>query len=248
MLENLADPNREQLNLNYEKTLDTTNFYFDIKVLNNGKVIGIAGVGISLTNAVEGLKKANPSPHSSLYLIDANDKIISSSNRDDVEKKLSDIVLGAHRSTVEGFNHIESYTDTDGHKMILSMQKLDRLPYRIVLISRLDDFVPTAWELLKTPVILIAVFFIIILISGNFLIGALFKKFNIIYSLLEDLSNGNFTKRIQSDNDEVGIMANFFNKTLDAVRDSFKSVKGETIELQSIGDSLLKTLKKPVSR
>lgn len=58
------------LNVDYNEKLKTTNLWFNALVRQNGETLGIAGIGIAITDVINRFKVAVPSAGSTIFLID----------------------------------------------------------------------------------------------------------------------------------------------------------------------------------
>lgn len=233
----LATKKDAVFNVDYNKTLKVTNLWFDIVMKQDGEAVGMAGMGMGLTNTVGILKDSLPSKNSWLYLVDENGKILLSSDTESVEKNISDYIP-EKTTAVEGQQKIFYWNDAKLGKIVYSSKKMERIPYTMILVSSVKDFVPSIWDFIKLPLLVLGVFLVLIMLFLRLLVSKLFKRFDSIQDILQVVAKGDITTRLEIKNDEIGKIGEYFNQTLDKIQTSLQSIHTESEQMTESGYTL----------
>lgn len=233
----LRVPQKIFYNLDYNKTLNEINFWFDVKVFNTaGTAIGFVGMAVNLEKAVTKMKSSLPSSQSWIGVIDDTGKISLCSNADYTTKKL-DTIVGA-LSIVKGYGNLQSYNDSSLGTMIVVKKQLDNLPYYAVLAVPLRDFVPPIFSILHYSILWTVGLLILIIIATQIFLRTVFIRFNKINGFFEKVAEGDFT--IQSDvhTDETGSIAAVMNDAIAKIRRSFTIIIESTKNMLAVSKTL----------
>ena len=133
------------LNVDYNAKLKTTNLWFNAQIRYQGSVIGIAGVGISITDVINQFKEAIPSKNSIIFLVDQENHIYVSSLENDEKTRIEDFISGDVKQ-VKGYDTL-SYFVHNNDKYVVSRTQIGTSNYGIMVVMPIKDFVPTFWEL-----------------------------------------------------------------------------------------------------
>ena len=239
----LKDPITFFINKNKETGL--TGLWINAQVFGSQKrIIGIAGVGLSLETSVMSLKQAVPSAHSTLYLVDTSDDIVISSNDDVFGKQLQDYIP-AEAQPVQGYVHLGTWDGKSQGKMIYAKKVATAdFPYTIVLIAPIQDFLPSVIEIILDSIVAIVVMLILaaLLIALNARNTS--KRISGLGTVLGSLAQGDFTAEADTYKDEIGQIGNYLNHTTGTMRELFKQVKDEANNMTAIGENLFSEMKK----
>ena len=224
-------------NVDYNKTLGITNFWFDCKIFNSrGEALGFAGLAVNLDTSIEKMKSSIPSMNSWLGFIDSNNEFLISSKGDMEGKKVTDIT--GKSLPIEDFSGLEYYIDKDLGKVIIAKKQIEGLPYYIVLASPINEFIPPMLSILRLPIIWSAAILLIVILSSRFLLGFLFGRFAKMNKVFNKIAEGDFTIRAEISNDEVGRITAVLNNAIEKIRDALSNIGEHTNKMQSIGESL----------
>ena len=233
----LRMPQNTFYNLDYSKTLNEINFWFNVKVFDStGTAIGFAGMAVNLEKAVTKMKTSLPSHRSWIGVVDDAGKISLCSNADFTTKKL-DSVVGA-LTDIKGHSNIQSYNDAALGTMIIVRKQLDNLPYHAVLAIPLKDFVPPILSILQYSIIWAAVLLVLTVITTQLFLRAVFRRFNKINIFFKKVAEGDFT--IQSDvhTDETGNITSVMNGAITKIRSSFTVIIESTKKMLAVSKTL----------
>ncbi|MEL5720368.1 MAG: methyl-accepting chemotaxis protein [Treponemataceae bacterium] len=231
----MALPDRVFSMVNYSNVLKTTNFWFDVKIMGaNNEPIGFAGLSIDLTPALEGLKKRVPSPNSWIGLIDGNNYISLCSSEEFFEKDASEFI--ENLKILNGSDNLQYYDDAELGRLIVAKQKLGDLPYDIIVVSPIKDFMPSLVKVLGGGIFVASICLVITIILSTILLNFQFSKFNKTKDVFAKLADGDFTVRIPADgNDEISDFAKYLNSTIEEVANTIKIIGQSSTTMQTVG-------------
>ncbi|WP_238569988.1 methyl-accepting chemotaxis protein [Treponema phagedenis] len=210
--------------------------WINAKTMYNNKVLGIAGAGLNLNKTIEKIKENKPSENSIIFLTDMDDNIVVSSNNDEFGTNLTKY-RPASIIPLEGFSHLQTWY-VNQKQMVYSERQIPSMPYKIVLIAPLDDFLPSVFQMAGEAIIS-AVF--IIIISSIFIV-IFSKKF--LYRITDmqkafsKIASGDFTIQIDTQKDELGKIAGSLNTMAEGLSGAFMTVKECATNMDEIGETL----------
>ena len=230
-------PQRTFFNVDYNKTLNEINFWFNTKIIDSsGNAIGFAGVAVSLDKAIAKVKESVPSPASWIALMDDKNNISLCSNSDFVSKKL-DAVTG-NLTEVKNHTGLKYYDDKTLGRVIVKEKKLENMPYYIILSIPESDFIPSVMSILGFSVLWTVILLIIVVVLNGFLVRILFSRFNAINIVFNKVAEGDFTVRAQNSKDELSIITVSLNNAVEKIALSFSAIADNTKAMQSICKTL----------
>lgn len=225
-------------NLDYNKTLDQTLFWFDQKVYNSkGEAVALAGVAIDLSNAVGLMMESLPSKNSSVSFTNADGLISISSDENKLGKYIKEIIPNDTKE-VEGFPKLRQYSSTHGNT-ILAKRNIWTTPYQMVVSIPESDFVPPVIDVLGGPLILGTIFSMIIGILSSLLIRVMFKKFEQMQEAMARIAELDLTIVLPSSStDEIATINAYVNKALTDIRSAMGDVKSESKNMTNFANKL----------
>ncbi|MGP1454163.1 MAG: methyl-accepting chemotaxis protein [Treponema sp.] len=232
-------------NINPSKETGVTGLWINAKTFDaNNKLLGIVGIGLDLDKAIQKMRGIVPSAHSIFVLTDLDEKIvISSASDDDFDKSLSKYVP-ANEVPVNGYPQIKTWHDPKLGKMIRAERLIGKLPYKMVFIAPVNDFLPNVFESVKLPIIItigvILAAIVVIMFGANKLI----KDITDMQHPFEQLAKGDFTISLKEKKNEFGKIALYLNQAMASIRSSFSAVHGEADNMGVIGSNLADNMSK----
>ncbi len=232
------------LYIDFDKKTGSTDLWIDARVFNKEKkAIGIVGICLNLDNALNIIRGAVPSEHSVLYLTDEKNRIVMSSENDEFETALAD-KLPENIENVPDFPQIKTWKLGSFNKMVYAERKIAGMPYKLVLVAPLNDFLPNIFEMIRSSIITT----LIILVLTALFISFGIKKFTIRISRMqhsfEIIAAGDFTHTLNTKNDELGQIAIFLNQMARAMQKSFVSIRNEALLMKQVGEDLFINMNK----
>ena len=153
----LASNAELSLNLDYNQALDTTMLWFNAQVRSGGRVVGAAGIALSVDKVIRDFKAATPSERSRLHLVDGKGQIVVSSDDEAFGKPLKDYVPG-DSAAVPGYRELRQYKDPEAGATVASEAAILDSGYKIVFTGPVADFVPSFWGLSGRSIIFTSLF------------------------------------------------------------------------------------------
>lgn len=215
-------------NLDYNKTLDQTLFWFDQKVYDeNHKAIALVGVAIDLNSAVNLMMQSLPSKNSWGGFTDHEGLISISSDEKYLNKNLNDF-LPKNTKTVPGYPDLQAYADNKGSRVLVKRQ-LWTTPYYIMLSIPENDFIPSPIKIFGLPILIGTICVIFVLIMAGFITTEMFKKFEQMKEAMQKIASLDLTPQLPSHaNDEISVINGYVNKALGDIRNAMDDVKSES--------------------
>ena len=230
------------LNINPSKETGVTGLWINAKVIDNGKVLGITGVGLNLDNTIESIKKASPSEHSIIFLLDENDNIVISSQIDTSKEKLTKYVPSDAKN-MKDFSKVKTWLK-GAKRMIYSERKIGKMPYKIGFLAPIDDFIPSIIVMARGAIILTC---LVILLSCLIIIlfsSKVIKRITGMQTTFRQIAQGDFTVRMEEKTDELGKIGIYLNTMASSLASSFKTVKEEAVVMENVGVELSNSMVK----
>ena len=229
-------PDNITLNINPSKETGVTGLWINAKVLDGSKVLGITGVGLNLDNTIESMKKAVPSKHSIIFLLDENDNIVISSISNNLDEKLSKYV-SSNAKNIKDFPNIKTWLKGT-KRMVFSERKIGKMPYKVGFLAPIDDFIPSIivmarWAIFLTVLVILVSVLIIILFSSKVI-----KRITGMQTTFRQIAQGDFTVRMEEKTDELGKIGVYLNTMVSSLNSSFQTVKDETLAMENVGMEL----------
>lgn len=237
-------PDVTAYNLDYNKTLDQTLFWFDTKVYNKaGTPIGLAGVAIDLSSAVTMLREDIPSKNSWIGLADSAGLVSISSNESMLNKNLSD-VIPQNLTSIPGYDGLKRYRTQIGYS-VFAQKQLWTTPYNIVLSMPEKDFIPSGLDVLGVPLLVGIIIAVAIIFVTAFITQAIFRKFDQLQRAMKQIASLDLTPVLESSStDEIAKINSYVNTALQDIRVAITEVKNESVSMNNFAASLLEHITK----
>ena len=233
----LKKPQTLFYNVEHDRTLNETHFWFNVKILNKaGEAIGFAGMSIDLQKAVAKINKSLPSPQSWIGLIDSTDTISLCSNADFTNKKLNSVI--ATLSNLTGYSNLQYYEDSTLGRVVIVKKQLADLPYYTILAVPVKDFIPSIRSLLGYSLLWTVVLLILMIIINQFMLRHLFGRFIKLHAIFNRVAEGDFTVQAAVHSDELGSIALSMNNAIEKIRASFLVITDTAKNMQSVSQTL----------
>ena len=221
----ITTPNSIEYNLDYNVTLDEVNFYFDAKVYDNGKVIGIAGTAISLDAAKKMMFDSLPSKNALLMMLDT-DKVIKISSVPDYNNKKYDEVITKNLIPISGYQGLSYYNDEKLGRMIVAEKRMWKTQYTVMLFIPENDLKPSFFNLLGMTSFLTVLLIGVMIFLTAIVVSMMFRKFDTMQKKLALVKNLDLTVQLPSSSTyEINMIAQSLNKTLEAVGKAMAEMK-----------------------
>ena len=233
----LKNPQTLFCSVDYNRTLNEINFWFDIKIFNSaGEAIGFAGMAVDLQKAVAKINKSLPSPQSWIGVIDNTDTISLCSNVDFTNKKINTVT--GTLSDLTGYSNLQYYDDDLLGRVIIVKKQLSDLPYYTIMAVPVKDFIPPILSILGYSLLWTAVLLILMIIINQFMLSYLFGRFIKLHTIFDKVAEGDFTVQAAVHSDELGSIALSMNNAIEKIRASFSVITDTAKNMQSVSQTL----------
>ena len=233
----LKKPQTLFYNVQHDRTLNETHFWFNIKMFNKaGEAIGFAGMSIDLQKAVAKIIKSLPSPQSWSGLIDESDMLLLCSNADLTNTKINS-VFGTLLQ-VTGYSNLQYYDDSSLGRVIVVKKQLAGLPYYTILAVPEKDFVPSIASFFGYSLVWMCVLLVLIIGISQLMLSYVFRRFVKLNAIFDKVAEGDFTAQAAVYSDELGSIALSMNNTIEKIRASFSVITDTAKNMQSVSQTL----------
>ena len=234
----LKKPQTLFYNVQHDRTLNETHFWFNIKMFNKaGEAIGFAGMSIDLQKAVAKIIKSLPSPQSWSGLIDESDMLLLCSNTDFTNKKINS-VIGTALTNLTGYDNLQCYDDPTLGRVVIAKKQLTDLPYYTIMAVPVKDFVPPILSILRYSLLWAAVLLILMITVNQFMLRYLFGRFIKLNAVFNKVAEGDFTVQTTVHSDELSSIALSMNNAIEKIRASFSVITDTAKNMQSVSRTL----------
>ncbi|MGP1576863.1 MAG: methyl-accepting chemotaxis protein [Treponema sp.] len=230
-------PEKIFYNLDYNKTIGATNFWFDVKVFDKkGTPIGFAGVAVNIDKAMKKIKESVPSTHSWIGVVNADGLISLCSNTAYLDTQF-DTAIGAV-NPIKGYNGLEYYDDPSLGRVVVKKHQLEGVPYSTILVAPVKDFIPSVYTIMGYALIWVPILLIVILILTQLLMRAAFSHIHRITDIFHQVAEGDFTVKVERTNNELGIIIGAFNDTIEKIRNALSRITYSAKNIEELGVTL----------
>ena len=224
-------------NVDYNRTLHKTNFWFNVKIFNTaGEAIGFAGMAVNLQQAAAKINNSLPSPQSWIGIIDNTDTISLCSNADFTNKKINTVV--GTLSDLIGYDGLQYYEDASLGRVVVVKKQLADLPYSTIMAVPIKDFIPPILPILGYSVLWTAVLLILMIAVNQFMLRYLFGRFIKLHTIFNKVAEGDFTVQAVVHSDELGSIALSMNNAIEKIRTSFLVIAETANSMKAVSQTL----------
>ena len=233
----LKEPQALFYNVQHDRTLDETHFWFNVKIFNKtGEAIGFAGMSIDLQKALDKISKSLPSPQSWLGLIDEADMLLLCSNGDFTNKKINSVI--GTLSKVTGYSNLQYYDDPSLGRVVVVKKQLTGLPYYTILAVPEKDFVPSISSFFGYSLLWMCILLVLIIGISQVMLSYVFRRVVKLNAIFNKIAEGDFTAQAAVHSDELGSIALSMNNAIEKIRASFSVITDTAKNMQSVNQIL----------
>ena len=203
-------------NVDSNDQLQTTSLWINVLMGDVENPVGVAGIGIELTNLVKDFIESKPSENSILMLLDSNNIIqVSSNNVSGLEKSTYFMNKDLKSSVVKGFENQNEFVENGKHYVVIE-EELKPTDLKVILIVPEEDFVPSL-IVLSAPALIAATILSIIMLASAFILIKLFlQSLNQVEKSINSYNNGDqqALDELEEYHDETGGIIKIFKETI----------------------------------
>ena len=223
---------RITFNINPSKETGVTGLWINAKVVDSkGKSLAIVGLGLDLDKAIANVRNMVPSKNSVLMLTDMKGSVIISSGAEEFGSTLH---LPNTTQTVKGFPALKMWRTAESGKMIYAERQIGSMPYKMVFIAPLNDFVPNLFAVAKGSIFITVVIMLLTVVFIWFGVNRVTGRINAVHASFQEIAHGNFTVKVAVKNDELGKIGESLNQMAQAMCVSFVKFKEEIAGMKNI--------------
>jgi methyl-accepting chemotaxis protein len=234
------------------KTILMTSIAYPIE--NDGKVVGVVGFDIPLTDIQKISQTQKPFPDSITAVFSNAGTVIAhfdekriGENIRETESDMAGKYLDGLVNSVKTGNPFSfaNYIEAIGKEMRIFIVTIPfgetKLTWSYAIAVMVDTIMAPVYEMLTITVIISVVVLVLVVLAAIFLSRSISKPIVKVADTLRDISEGegDLTRSIAvNSNDEIGNLALYFNKTLEKIKKLVIIIKKETANLHNIGNDL----------
>jgi len=224
-----------------------------VPIVRDGKVIGVAGVDIELTEIQNMIAQIIPFGNGMAGLYSPTGLVLSSSNHEKLGKNLRDVSQDMYgnlmdkliASLKDGRAFDESfYSGEHGYKILVVTSPFfigeDDTPWSAVSIVAESTITASVTRMI-TVLLILGVFILVVITVLIFFISkmSITVPLKTMEGAFEYIGNGDFTHTLKADSkDEIGNIGRALNATMDKIKGLIGTIKTESVELSELGTEL----------
>jgi methyl-accepting chemotaxis protein len=236
-------------NINYNDSLKKTMLWINAPVFVDKQAIGIVGTGIDLTVFIDSIygnlgrdSEEEGLSQVQLYLFNEGNEITGAADAVLIEEKklITDLLNGGSRikETAQGLKPDAIKTFGIG-SVQYAVGRIPRLNWYITAFVPITPALYLQNSMAVIFLMMILVIFLVFVVINIFIRSTLKPLSEMMHILGEVSERWDLTKRISINrSDEIGALAEFFNKTFDKMKDLIATIKRQTVSLFDIGSEL----------
>ena len=199
-------------------------------VFVNGKFTGVAASNLALDKIIRDVLAIQVPGNGYAILVNQEGTIVAHRNKDLIMKKISAISSDlSTQSLLQAANNSSQLPAMiDGKSQILMAQSIDNTNWLLVMVMDKGVLEQPLHQMLITQMIIGAVILIIMALMTSWFVATQLRGLTNITNALTDIAegDGDLTRRLEvKSQDEVGILADKFNKFVDRLHEMVKQVK-----------------------
>ena len=208
----------------------------------NKKLIGVLGIDVDGLWLCEQIRDIVVGKTGSCFIVNENGTDIAHSNTDFVTsmKKVNDVLWNFIQQYAKSEEAEICFYDLDGQNLIASFIKMST-GWTVVVRAPQEEFLgkidSLRFELVIFALVVLSAGFIVVFFTARKIVQPIVNSANALKNIAE--GEGDLTVRLAvTGNDELTDMQEYFNQTIEKIRNSMKTVSGNADLMQKIGANL----------
>jgi len=240
-----------EYNVGGKKVLMTS---ITIPISGNGKILGVVGFDIPLTDIQRISQTQKPFPDSITAVFSNNGTVTAHFDESRIGKNIkvteTDMAGGHLNNLLNAVTTGKPYSFTNYIKALNIHMRIIIVPitfgvattpwsYAIAIMD--NTIMAPVYEMLTITIVIGVVVLVLVVIAALFLARSISKPIIKVAATLRDISEGegDLTRNIPiNSKDEIGSLALYFNKTLEKIRNLVVTIKEEAASLHNVGNDL----------
>ncbi|MBY8268752.1 methyl-accepting chemotaxis protein [Vibrio fluvialis] len=202
----------------------------------NGQFIGVAASNLALNKLIEDVLAIEVPGKGYAILVNQKGKIVAHPNKDLILKPTQDIASGLSIAALQGAanDHHLLPMSIDGKDKLLMSQSIDNTDWMLVMVMDKAVLEQPLNQMLMTQTLIGLVILLVMALATSWFVARQLNELSNIAAALGDIAegDGDLTRRltVKSD-DEVGMLADKFNKFVDRLHVMVKNVRDVSVAL-----------------
>ncbi|MBL4245214.1 methyl-accepting chemotaxis protein [Vibrio fluvialis] len=202
----------------------------------NGQFIGVAASNLALNKLIEDVLAIEVPGKGYAILVNQKGKIVAHPNKDLILKPTQDIASGLSIAALQGAanDHHLLPMSIDGKDKLLMAQSIDNTDWMLVMVMDKAVLEQPLNQMLMTQTLIGLVILLVMALATSWFVARQLNELSNIAAALGDIAegDGDLTRRltVKSD-DEVGMLADKFNKFVDRLHVMVKNVREVSVAL-----------------
>ncbi|EPA8368585.1 methyl-accepting chemotaxis protein [Vibrio fluvialis] len=202
----------------------------------NGQFIGVAASNLALNKLIEDVLAIEVPGKGYAILVNQKGKIVAHPNKDLILKPTQDIASGLSIAALQGAanDHHLLPMSIDGKDKLLMAQNIDNTDWMLVMVMDKAVLEQPLNQMLVTQTLIGLVILLVMALATSWFVARQLNELSNIAAALGDIAegDGDLTRRltVKSD-DEVGMLADKFNKFVDRLHVMVKNVRDVSVAL-----------------
>ncbi|EKO3941343.1 methyl-accepting chemotaxis protein [Vibrio fluvialis] len=202
----------------------------------NGQFIGVAASNLALNKLIEDVLAIEVPGKGYAILVNQKGKIVAHPNKNLILKPTQDIASGLSIAALQGAanDHHLLPMSIDGKDKLLMAQSIDNTDWMLVMVMDKAVLEQPLNQMLMTQTLIGLVILLIMALATSWFVARQLNELSNIAAALGDIAegDGDLTRRltVKSD-DEVGMLADKFNKFVDRLHVMVKNVRDVSVAL-----------------
>ncbi|EOW6614842.1 methyl-accepting chemotaxis protein [Vibrio fluvialis] len=202
----------------------------------NGQFIGVAASNLALNKLIEDVLAIEVPGKGYAILVNQKGKIVAHPNKDLILKPTQDIASGLSIAALQGAanDHHLLPMSIDGKDKLLMAQSIDNTDWMLVMVMDKAVLEQPLNQMLMTQILIGLVILLVMALATSWFVARQLNELSNIAAALGDIAegDGDLTRRltVKSD-DEVGMLADKFNKFVDRLHVMVKNVRDVSVAL-----------------
>ncbi|PHV70818.1 two-component sensor histidine kinase [Sporanaerobium hydrogeniformans] len=199
-----------------------------IRDRNTGEALGVVTLFVDEVNISNIYTKNIANAQGSYYIVDENNKVISSYNKADLYKDIGQ-VLKIKNSVYKQLQDKGNLLLTDKKIPVLySMKAYGKFGWKVISVSVLEEIVSEKNKIRSIIIWILILCVIIVFITSYIISHTVTKPIYLLLGTMEKIKDGNIKVRACGElNGEVGVLANGFNMLMNQLEQSMEQIYKE---------------------
>ena len=211
--------------------------------------VGNVSIEVTLNSLADMISKFKIGKTGYVMLVQSDNTILADPMHSDFNfKKMNETGIADFLSLSQ-LNNGSVSVNMDNEKWLAEVYTVDGLNWKLVAFMKENEALAEYYSILKSMIVVGAILLIVFLITAAVFAFHIIKPIKLIISVLEAVSeNDDYTGRLPvSGNDEFTLLSKHFNRTIEKISGSIKSMAENTDSMKCVGKDLSENMSETAS-